>query len=118
VLLFSKIESVDNKGLRRSRRMQGFPLEGYQPLLPNPPEDNYHGEVENQSDARSVVTPPLDNPEGSLVTVENPTPRTTYVSITPLEPLFLRLDSLGNVIDEEVPQLPERAFTETYIGST
>jgi hypothetical protein len=50
--------------------------------------------------------------------VENPTPRTTYVLVTPLEPLLLRLDYLGNVIDEEVPQLPERDFTETYMGST
>jgi hypothetical protein len=53
-----------------------------------------------------------------LVTVENPTPRTTSMSVTPLKPLFLHLDSLGNVIDEEVPQLPERDFTETYMGST
>jgi hypothetical protein len=50
--------------------------------------------------------------------VENPTPRTTSVSVTLLEPLLLRLDSLGNVIDEEVPQLPKRAFTKTYMGST
>jgi hypothetical protein len=98
--------------------MQGFPPEGYQPLPPNPPEDNYCGEVENQSDVGSVVTPLLDNSKGTLVTVENPTPRTTYVLVTPLEPLFLRLDSLGNVIDEEVPQLPARAFTDTYMGST
>jgi hypothetical protein len=40
------------------------------------------------------------------------------VSVTPLEPLFLCLDSLGNVIDEEVPRLPERNFNETYMGST
>ena len=80
--------------------MQGFPPEGYQPLPPNPPEDNYHGEVENQSDAGSVVTPLIDNQEGALVTVENPT---TYVSETPLEPIFLHLDSLRNVIDEDVP---------------
>jgi hypothetical protein len=118
VLLFSKIEPVDDKGLRQSRRMQGMPPEGYQPLPPNPPEDNYRGEVENQSDVGSVVAPPLDNSEGALVTFEKPTPRTTYVSVTPLEPLLLRLDSLGNIIDEEVPQLPERAFTETYMGST
>jgi hypothetical protein len=98
--------------------MQGLPPEGYQPLPSNPPEDNYHGEVENQFDVGSVVAPPLDNSEGSLVTVENPTPCTTYVSVTPLKPLLLRLDSLGNVIDEEVPQLPERSFTETYMGST
>jgi hypothetical protein len=97
--------------------MQGLPLEGYQPLPPNPPKENYHGEVENQSDVGNVVTPLLDNQEGTLVTVENPTPCTTSVSVTPLEPLLLHLDSLGNVIDEEVPQLPEREFTETYMGS-
>jgi hypothetical protein len=91
VLLLYKIESVDDKGLLQSRRMQGLPLEGYQPLPPNPPKDNYYGEVENQSDVGSVVTPPLDNPEGALVTIENPTPHTTYVLVTPLELLFLHL---------------------------
>jgi hypothetical protein len=50
--------------------------------------------------------------------VENPTPHTTSVSVTHLEPLFLRLDSLGNIIHEEVPQLPERTFIDTYMGST
>jgi hypothetical protein len=50
--------------------------------------------------------------------IENPTPRITSVLVIPLEPFFLHLDSLGNIIDEEVPQLLERAFTETYMGST
>jgi hypothetical protein len=63
-VLFSKIEPVDDKGLRRSRRMQGLPLEVYQPLPPNPPEDNYHGEVVNQSDVGSVIAPSLDHSEG------------------------------------------------------
>jgi hypothetical protein len=49
--------------------MQGFPPEGYQPLPPNPPEDDYCKEVENQSDAGSVIAPPLDNLEGTLVMV-------------------------------------------------
>ena len=80
--------------------MQGLPPKGYQPLPPNPPEDNYRREVENESDTGSAIAPLLDNSEGALVTVENPT---TFVSVTPLKPLFLRLDSLGNVIDEEVP---------------
>jgi hypothetical protein len=88
VLLSSKIDPEDDKGLRRSCRMQGIPPKGYQPLPPNPPEDNYRGEVENQSDARSVVTPLLDSQESVLVTVENPTPHTTSMSSTPLEPLF------------------------------
>jgi hypothetical protein len=50
--------------------------------------------------------------EDAFVTTADPT------SVTPLEPLLLRLDSLGNVIDEEVPRLPERPLTETYMGST
>jgi hypothetical protein len=95
--------------------MQGIPPEGYQPLPPNPPEDNYRREVENRSDTGSVISPPLDNSEGTLVAVEN---TTTSVFVTPLEPLLVHLDSLGNVIDEEIPRLPERIFTETYMGST
>jgi hypothetical protein len=114
-MLFSIIETIDNKGLHQSRRMQGLPLEGYQPLPPNPLEDNYHREVENRSGAGSAIAPPLDNSEGALVTVENPT---TSVSVSPLEPILVHLDSLGNIIDEEVPRLPERIFTETYMGST
>jgi hypothetical protein len=98
--------------------MQGLPPEGCQPLPPNPPEDNYSGEVENQSDTRSIVTPSLENQEGALVTVANPTPHTAPMTETSLEPLLVHLDSLGNVIVEEVPQLPEREFTETYMGST
>jgi hypothetical protein len=103
VLLFSKIDLVDDKGLRRSCRMKGLPSEGYQPLPPNPLEDNYHGEVKNQSNTRSVFAPSLDNLEGALVMVDNPNPRTTSVSKIPLKPLLLHLDSLGNFIDDEVP---------------
>jgi hypothetical protein len=98
--------------------MQGLTLEeGYQPLPPNSLEDNYHGEVENQSDVGSISTPLLDNLERALVMVENPTPHTTLVSTTPIEPLLLRLDSLDNVIEEEVPSLPKRPIVETYMGS-
>jgi hypothetical protein len=58
--------------------MQGFPLEeGYEPLPPNSPEDIYREEVENRSDAGSVATPLLENPESALVTVEDPIPHTT-----------------------------------------
>jgi hypothetical protein len=70
--------------------MQGLPLEGYQPLPPNPPEGyqplppnppevNYRREVENQFDVGSVIAPLLDNSEGTLVIVENPTPHTISV---------------------------------------
>jgi hypothetical protein len=47
--------------------------------------------------------------------VENPT---TSMSVTPLEPLLVHLDTLGNIIDEEIPRLPERIFTKAYMGST
>jgi hypothetical protein len=60
---------VADKGLRRSRRMQGLPLEGYEPLPPNAPEDTYREEVENHSDVGSVATPLLENPKRALVTV-------------------------------------------------
>ena len=92
-----------------------MPLEGYQPLPPNPPEDNYRREVENQCDVGTAIASPFDSSEGALVTVENPT---TPMSVTPLEPPLVHLDSLGNIIDEEVPRLPKRIFTETYMGST
>jgi hypothetical protein len=58
-----------NKGLRRSRRMQGFPIEGYAPLPPNSPKDTYHEEVKNHLDAGSAATPLLANPERDLVMV-------------------------------------------------
>jgi hypothetical protein len=65
-----KIETVDDKGLHISHRMQGFPPEGYELLPPNSPEYFYHEEVENHLDIGSVVTPLLANPEKALVTVE------------------------------------------------
>jgi hypothetical protein len=50
--------------------------------------------------------------EDAFVTTTDPT------SVAPIEPLLLRLDSLGNVIDKEVPRLPERPFFEAYMGYT
>jgi hypothetical protein len=98
--------------------MQGFPLEGYEPLPPNSPEDIYREEVENRSDVGSVATPLLENPESTLVTVEDPIPHTIPVSEAPIEPLLVRLDSFGNVIEEEVPRLPLRPYTETQMEDT
>ena len=57
------------KGIHTSRRMQGFPPEGYEPLPPNSLEDTYREEVENHLDLGSVATPLLANPERALVTV-------------------------------------------------
>jgi hypothetical protein len=64
-----KIGIVADKGIQRSRRMQGFPPKGYEPLPPNSPEDIYQEEVENHSEAGSVATPFLENTERDLVTV-------------------------------------------------
>jgi hypothetical protein len=58
-----------DKGLRRSHRMQGFPLEGYETIPPNSPKGTYHEEVKNYSDVGSVATPLIENPEGDLVVV-------------------------------------------------
>jgi hypothetical protein len=40
------------------------------------------------------------------------------VSQVPIEPLLLRLDSLGNVIEEECPRLSLRPYTETQMENT
>jgi hypothetical protein len=60
----------------------------------------------------------LENLERALVTVEDPTPHTTPVSKAPIEPLMVKLDLFGNIIEEEVPCFPLRPITETYMGST
>jgi hypothetical protein len=61
-----------------------------------------------QSEVQNTTIPRED----TSVTTTGP------ASAIPLEPLLLRLDSLGNVINEEIPRLPERPVTETYMGST
>jgi hypothetical protein len=61
-----------------------------------------------QSEVQNTTIPRED----TSVTTTDP------ASATPLEPLLLRLDSLGNVINEEIPRLPEKPITETYMGST
>jgi hypothetical protein len=60
--------------------MQGFSLEGYEPLPPNSPEDIHREEVENRSDVGSIATPLLENPESALVTIEDSIPYTIHVS--------------------------------------
>jgi hypothetical protein len=89
-LVVLKIGTVADKGLHRSRRMQGFPPEGYKPIPPNSPEDTYHEEVENYSDVGSVATPLIENPERDLVVVqEGPTlPANPNLKI-PHDPLLI-----------------------------
>jgi hypothetical protein len=59
----------------------------------------------------------LENTESALVTVEDPITHTTPMLEAPIEPLLVRLDSFGNIIEEEVPRFPSRPITETYMGS-
>jgi hypothetical protein len=68
-----KIDIVDDKGLHKSRRMQGFPLEVYELFPLNSVDDIYCEEVDNHSDTGSVATPLLTNPEITLVMVEEGT---------------------------------------------
>jgi hypothetical protein len=82
---------VADKGLRRSRRMQGLNPEGYEPLPPNSPEDTYREEVKNHSDVGSVATPLLENPERDLVTVQEDS---TFLSTQLWQ--FLSIHSLLN----------------------
>jgi hypothetical protein len=99
--------------------MQGFPREGYEPLPPNSPKHFYCEEVENHSNVGSVATHLLTNPERALVTVEEySTLPINLASQVPLEPLLLRLDSSGNVIEEYYPCLSSRPYTETRMEST
>ena len=65
-----KIDTVDDKGLRKSRRMQGFPLEGYEPFPLNSPDDIYCEEVDNHC---NVATPLLTNLEITFFMVEEGT---------------------------------------------
>jgi hypothetical protein len=85
-----KIGTVVNKFIHRSRRMQGFTLEGYEPLPPNSPKDTYHEEVENHSNVGSVATPLLANPKRDLVTVQEDStfPLNPCLEI-PLDPLLI-----------------------------
>jgi hypothetical protein len=78
-------------------------MEGNTPLPPHSTEES-----PQQSEVQNIVI----SQEDTFVTTVDPT------SVTPLEPLLLRLDSLGNFIHKEVPRLPERPFTETYMGTT
>jgi hypothetical protein len=109
-LFYFKIETLDDKGLHRARRMQGFPPEGYKPLPPNSPKDTYREEVENHSDTGSVSTPVVQNPERALVTVEEGTLPINPTLQVPLIPLLVRLDSSGNIIVEYYPHLPSRPY--------
>jgi hypothetical protein len=104
---------VADKGIHRSRRMQGFPPEGYEPLPPNSPEDTYHEEVENHSDAGSAATPLLANPERDLVTVQEGStlPANPTLEI-PHDPLLVRVDSSGNIVVEDHPILPSRPYNQ------
>jgi hypothetical protein len=112
-LVVLKIGIVVDKGLRRSHRMQGFPLEGYEPIPSNSPKDIYCEEVEKYSDAGSVATRLIKNPKGVIVEVEEgPNPLANPILTNPLDPLLLRLDSSRNIIVEDYSRLPSRPYED------
>jgi hypothetical protein len=81
-------------------------------------EDTYHEEVENYSYTGSVVTPLIEHPEGAIVVVqEGPTPSANSALTKPLDPLLLRVNSLGNIIVEDYPRLPSRPYEEREMES-
>jgi hypothetical protein len=93
--------------------MQGFPLEGYEPLPLNSPKDTYCEEVENHSDVGSAANPLLENPKRDLVTIQEDS--TFHVSpslVVPLDPLLVRLDSPSNIVVEYYPRLPSRPYNQ------
>jgi hypothetical protein len=98
--------------------MQGFPLEGYEPLPPNSLNDIYHEEVDNHLDVGSDATPLLTNPKIDLVMVEEGTLPINPTLQAPLEPLLVYLDFFGNIIEEYYPCLSSRPYTETNMEST
>jgi hypothetical protein len=112
---------VADKGLHRSRRMKGFPLEGYEPLPPNSPKDTFCGEVfeeENYSDTRSVVIPLIEHPEGTIVTVREGVVSFVNPPLTnPLDLLLVQVDSLGNSIPKDYPILLSRLSEEVNMES-
>jgi hypothetical protein len=99
--------------------MQGFPLEGYEPLPPNSPEDTFFGEVveeENNYDTRSVATPLIEHSKGAIVIfLEGFVSHVNPPLINPLDPLLFRVDSSGNIIPEYYPRLPSRPFQEVNV---
>jgi hypothetical protein len=101
------------KGLCRSRRMQGFPLEGCDPLPPNSPEDTYHEEVENHSDVGSDATYFLENPERYLVTVHEVFTLHADPSLEiPHYLVLVRVESSSNIVVEDHPSLPSRPYNQ------
>jgi hypothetical protein len=117
-LVFLKIGIVANKGLRISRRIKGFPPEGYKPLPPNSPEDTYREEVENHSDTWSVATPLLANPERDLVIVQEDSTFPVNPSLTiPLNPHLFRLNSSGNIVVKDYPSLSSRPYNQLDMES-
>jgi hypothetical protein len=74
-----------------SQRLQGLPPEDMEGDIPLPTHST------KQSPQQSEVQNTTISWEDTSVTTVGPT------SVTPFKPLLLRLDPLGNVIDEEIP---------------
>ena len=102
-----------DKGLCRSRRMQGLPPKGYEPLPPNSLEDTYREEVENHSDVGSDATYFLENTERYLVTVHEVFTLHADPSLEiPHYLVLVRVESSSNIVVEDHPSLPSRPYNQ------
>jgi hypothetical protein len=71
IVVFNFSTMVDD-GLRRSCRMQGFPLEYYQPIPPYSPEDTSRGDIVDEGnyyDTGSGDPPLIERSEGVITSV-------------------------------------------------
>jgi hypothetical protein len=103
--LFHSLFGVANIIPHPSRRMQGLPpedLEEYTPLLPNSPEGFPEGEVNNDVASDIGSSTPL---EESILPV-NP------LLIVVQDPLFLQINSMGDVVVKYYTKIPTRPYTE------
>jgi hypothetical protein len=81
-----------------------FPLEGYEPIPPNSPEETYREEVKKYSDTGSVATPLIKNLERDLVAVqEGPSLPASPTLTSPHDPLLIRVESSGKIVVEDHP---------------
>jgi len=106
--LFHSLFGVANIDPRRSRRMQGLPLEypeDYAPLLPNSPEGSPEGAVNNDVASEIGSSTPLE---------ESILPVNLLLSVV-RDPLFLWINSLGDVVVEDYTGIPTGPHAESGV---
>jgi hypothetical protein len=107
--IFYCLLGVANIGPCRSRRMQGLPPEEpeeYAPLLPNSPEGpSPEGAVNNDASSEIGSSTPLVEPSLPVNPLLN----------VPQDPVFLRINSSGDVVVEDYPRIPSGPFVESGV---